>query len=160
MATVLLFAASGGMLNAATPSTFNILCINRTDGATERLMLHKALEISISPEGNICLQHPDITVEIPSAEVSNFTFERNDKITDVYDGDHRSAIDAPEAAAEGLSITPDEISSCADIRVYDLKGVQVAACSADGGRAVLATSSLPSGIYIVKSGSTTLKIKL
>ncbi len=144
----------------ATSSSFNVLCINRADGVTERLLLHTAMGVTVNADGAIMLVHPELTVELPAADVANFTFEDNGDITDTYDGDHKSGISAPEAPAESVAVSPDGITSPDDISVYDLKGVRVACVKAEGGSAKLLAGSLPSGVYIVKSGSTTLKIKL
>lgn len=156
----LLLGTGGTWLQAAGPATVNILCINRIDGVQERLMIHQDLKINVGAEGNIALVHPEITVEYVKGEVDFFTLERNTDATDIYDGDHQSGIAAPEAPGAQISVTPEGITSAADIRVFDLKGVEVAVCRAEGGAATLPTASLPKGVYIVTSGSTTLKIKL
>lgn len=148
---------------AATPTTsttVNVLCINRTDGVTERLLLHTAMDVTMNAEGAILLVHPELTVELPAGSVANFTFEDNDDVTDTYDGDHKSGLATPEAPDSNVSISPDGITAGSDIRVYDLKGVSVACIKAENGSAKLSAGSLPAGVYIVKSGLTTLKVKL
>lgn len=149
---------------AATPTTFNVVNINRVDGETERLLIDAKLDISLSDEVTLLLVHPEITVEYQLSEVETITFDRDDTFTGLYEGDHQSGINDPEIA-EGetvISVNTEEIrvSGGKDIVLYDLKGVIVATSKAEGGVAVLSTASLPEGIYIVKAGNSTLKIKL
>lgn len=149
---------------AATPTTFNVVNINRVDGETERLLIDAKLDISLSDEGTLLLVHPEITVEYQIEEVETITFDRDDSFSGLYEGDHQSGINAPEIA-EGetiISVSHEEIrvSGGKDIELYDLKGVKVATRKAEGGITVLPTTTLPEGIYIVKAGNSTLKIKL
>lgn len=144
---------------AANP-TVNVLNINRTDGEVERLMLHQKLNVTLSSEGNIRLEHPEICVEIPAEQVRDFTFEQNDKMTGVYDGNHEASIEVIEADGSPLLLSPREISSSKGIEVYNLKGNCVVRQSPVEGRAVVDISGMPKGVYIVKSGSVTLKVSL
>lgn len=155
LAAVLFIALSAMCVNAATP-IYNVLCINRTDGITEHLQLHADLRFGLSPEGNIRITHPQVTVEIPREDVKDFTVIEGTTLGEPYDGDY-SGIDETAAHDVKISITPDAISvsGAEGIVLYDLKGAKVA--SADS---VIKTSSLAKGVYIVKAGKTTLKITL
>lgn len=160
----LVIGAAGIGVNAATPTTFNIMNINRTDGETERLLIDSKLDISLSETGTLLLVHPEITIEYEIAEVETITFDRDNEFTGLYEGDHQSGIETPVLPENEtvISFSPDEIrvTGGQDILLYDLKGVKVAARKAEGGIASLPTSSLPKGVYIVKAGKSTLKIKL
>lgn len=144
---------------AATP-TYNTLCINRADGVTEHLQLHKDLHIGLSPEGNIRLSHPTVTVEIAREDVKTFTVIDDKSFTEVYDGTHQSGIvetASPECKVT-ISATEITVTGTDGIALYDIKGAKVGSTPAEDGRATLGISSLPKGVYILKSGKTTLKI--
>lgn len=154
---MLVIALCGVCAHAATPA-FNVLCINRTDGATEHLLLHKEMRLSLSAEGNLRITHPAVTVEIPCNEVATFTVIEDSSITDVYDGSH-SGIAETELAPK-VSITSTAITASESITLYDLRGAKVASAAAVNGPATLPISSLAKGVYIVKAGQTTLKVTL
>lgn len=162
-ALALLLAAAGSDVYAATPTTFNLLSISRADGVEEQLMIHQDLRVELSEEGHILLRHPEITVEYLIDEVDHFSFVRNTDATDTYVGDHQSAsISSPKSPEDSISVAPGEIIATGgnDITVYDLKGMSVASARSESGSARIATSSLPKGVYILKSGTTVLKIRL
>lgn len=141
--------------DAATPA-YNVLCINRADGVTEHLQLHKDMRFGLSEEGNIRITHPDVIVEIAREDVKTFSVIEDKAFDGTYDGTH-SGIDEAAAPVVKISITPDAISvsGTEGIVLYDLKGAKVA--SADS---VIKTSTLAKGVYIVKAGKTTLKVTL
>lgn len=146
---------------AATSASFNVLCIERTDGVQERLLLDADLKVSLSAEGNIVMDHPKITVIYNRDEVSHFTFdqETNPKL---YVGDHESSITTPEAPERTIRITAEGITASGPgaIVLYDLKGVEIDRAESNGSSATLRTSGQAHGVYIVHTGSTTLKIRL
>ena len=163
-AIALILGVSAMSSQAATPTTFNVMNINRTDGETERLQIDAKLDISLSEEGTLLLVHPEITIEYLISEVETITFDRNDDFSDIYDGDHQSGISAPTSLEDGstISVTAEaiKVGGNIDIQLYDLKGVMIATCKPENGVATLSTTSLPKGIYIVKAGNSILKIKI
>lgn len=147
-------------INAATTYN-NVLCINRVDGVCEHLMLDTALDIQVTDDGGIRLIHPDVWVFYDANEVDYFTFASLDD-PETYDGDH-SAINELTAPDRTIKIADGTISvdGASSVSIYDLNGRQISrATIADNGSATLSISSLPSGIYIVRIDSTSLKIKL
>jgi len=155
-------AASAATLSAATKDTpFNILCIDRADGVQERLMLDPALKITMSARGDILLIHPKITVEYTADEVSHFTFTTETE-PQLYVGDHESSISGPEAPDRTILITGGyvKVSGTDDVTLHDVRGIEIARALTDGTSATLKTDGLPAGIYILRAGSTTLKIRL
>lgn len=149
---IMALACSGAW--AAT--TFNTLIINRADGVEERMAL--ASSFAIYADGrNITLQHSKVTLEYAMEEVKNFTFGNHTFAEgESYEGDHIkvSAIDEVEAPGREIILGDSEISSSTGLIVYNLKGIEVAR----GTRVDL--TSLPAGIYVVKAGTTTMKITL
>lgn len=156
---ILAAAAAGFRLQAATE--YNTLCIDRADGVCEHLKLDPKLDISVGADGSIVLAHPAITVEYAADEVERFRFDAVDS-PDVYDGDHQSAIENVEVPSRSITITPDAISADGvdSIEVYDLGGRLAGRAAAENGTATFDASRLPGGVYIVRVGSTSLKIKL
>lgn len=158
--TLALAAAAGGFSAAASQP--NVLCINRTDGAQDRLILSEKLDVKTSDEGNILLIHPEITVEYSIEEVRNFTFEEVEN-PEVYEGDHQLAIEAPEIAGHDISVSDDGVRiSGADTAVlYDIQGRELMRRKSTSGESILIeTLSLPKGVYILRAGNTSLKIKI
>lgn len=137
-------------------NNLNIINIIDNDGSCEQLALHEKLDMQLSADGALLLVHPEITVEYPLSELSHMEFANADD-PGLYNGDHQAAIDAPEAPARRITITPDFISGADNetIAAFDLQGRRVA--SAKGS---LRLADLPAGgVYIVRIGSTSLKIK-
>lgn len=151
MAALLAFSLP---LNAG--SNLNIINIVGTDGSREQLALHEKLDFKISANGALLLVHPEVTVEYPLSELSHLEFA-NTANPGLYTGNHEAGIDAPQAPDHRITITPDAIS-CADgevLEAFDLKGRRIASAKGE-----LALKNLPAGgVYIVRIGSTSLKIK-
>lgn len=152
IALMLLFVFGG----AHAVSSGNTLIINRADGVKEYIALTKKMTVKAAAD-TLVLERSGLCVAIALADVDNFTFGSHTFADgSVYEGDHRaeSAIDRPEAPERELLFGDGFISARPEVVVYDLRGVAVAR-----GRRI-DTSALPSGIYIVKCGTTSLKIKL
>lgn len=151
-------------VKAATPASVNVININRTDGEIERLLIDANLDVTMSEQGTLLLVHPEITIEYQLSEVETITLDSDDEFVGPYDGTHQAGIDAPEITDNEtvISLSPEEIrvSGGSDIILYDLKGVKIATSKAENGVATLSTTSLPKGIYIVKSGKSTLKVRI
>lgn len=149
-------ALGASALAEAAVVSYNVLCINRVDGAKDMLLLDPALDFSVTEEGNIRLSHPQIAVEYTMAELASFTFEEAEN-PDLYNGDHQAGIEAPEAPADAVIVEPGRIAAGeeTEIAVYDTAGRLVARAQGE-----LSTSGLARGIYIVRAGQTTLKISL
>ncbi|MDE7336370.1 MAG: hypothetical protein K2N10_08725 [Muribaculaceae bacterium] len=141
-------------LNAA--DNLNIVNIIGTDGSREQLALHEKLDMKISPEGALLLIHPEVTVEYPLGELNRLEFAHVAN-PGLYKGDHEAGIDAPQEPDNRITITPDAIN-CADseaIAAFDIQGRKVAEAKGS-----LSLNRLPKGgVYIVRIGSTSLKIK-
>lgn len=143
-------------LTATAANNFNIVNINRADGVKEQLLLHEKLTMKMSGRNTLLLIHPEITIEyeIPEIQSINFGYDAN---APLYNGDHESGL--KEAAVDRrIEITPEAVKGAPDDRIeaYDLNGRKIATATGS-----LNLHTLPAGaIYIVRIGSTSLKIKL
>lgn len=160
MQKILRFAAIAAFLALFLPlnagDNLNIINIIGTDGSREQLALHEKLDFKISSEGALLLMHPEITVEYPLSELSRLEFA-NVANPALYKGDHEAGIDAPQAPDHRITITPESISGADNepIEAFDLKGRRIAAAKGS-----LSLNRLPAGgVYIIRIGSTSLKIK-
>lgn len=143
-------------LTASAADKFNIVNIELADGGKEQLLLHENLKMKLNGSGSLLLIHPEITVEYAIPEVSSINFGYSADAP-LYDGDHEFAGLDEGSAPRRIEITPEAIKGYDNepIEVYDLDGRKVA----------VATGSLNLGqlvdgaIYIVRIGSTSLKIK-
>jgi len=153
LVVLLILVSVAGIAYAQSSSGANALIINRADGVKEYLALNQKFRIETS-DNTLRLVHPDVTVEFALGDVEKFTFGNHGFAANaVYEGDHNmSSID--DVREREISITSDAISASVTIVVFDLNGREVAR-----GLSVK-TAALPAGIYIVKIGSTTLKLKL
>lgn len=156
-ATIFLaLAMGGGIAHAQTSAYANSLVINRTDGVNEYLQLTTDFNVDAEP-GLIRLIHPEITIEYAMDEVENFKFVKHTFGQDqVYEGTHAAndAIVETNAPQRELQYVDGMLSASETIVAYDLGGREVARGTK------IPTSQLPAGIYILKIGSTSLKIKL
>lgn len=154
-------AASAFGIRPAAATEYNTLCIDRADGVCEHLKLDPKLDISVGADGSIVLAHPAITVEYAAEEVERFRFDAVNS-PDIYDGDHESAIETVEAPSRSITITPDAVSATGvdAIEVYDIGGRLAGRAAAENGTATFDASRLPGGVYILRAGTTSLKIKL
>lgn len=89
--------------------------------------------------GNIVLKAGNVTVEYPSADVLKYTFEKN---------------------PVSVATVRTRLHEGGDVKVYTTNGVLVktAAAAKDGTRS-FSLDDLPRGVYVVKSNSSTYKIK-
>ncbi len=150
----LALASVAGTAYAQTTSGTNALIINRADGVKEYLALNPKFSIE-TLDNTFRLVHPDVTVEFALGDVEKFTFGHHSFAANVaYEGDNDIQSSIDDVREREISITAGAISASTIIVVFDLNGREVAR-----GLSVK-TSSLPAGIYIVKVGSTTLKLKL
>lgn len=142
---------------AATP--FDALCIERTDGVMEYLKLDPDMKVKFLPE-MIQIVHPQITVEYKLDEVADFKFGNNDAVK-LYEGTHKAGLDEIISDKEiGISAEEITVSGSDDVAVYDLRGVEQARATSDGTHSSLRISSLPKGVYILRTGNTVLKIRI
>lgn len=137
---------------------FNVLVVDCKDGAREHIMLDAAMTVKFLPDVvRIC--HPEITVDYAMDEVAAMDYvSMNDP--KLYDGDHHASIDEVKSPGRFVEITADHVSIAGDepITVYDMRGIEVLRAESDGSVATIHTASLPKGVYVVKSGSTILKL--
>ena len=165
VAAALILGTASLFSQAASPTSFNLMNINRADGVTERLLIDTNLDFQLSEDGTLLLVHPEITIEYELTEIESFTFDYDKEMTETYQGDHQSGISSTEISEDNITfiVTLDEIrvNGSTDIIVYDLKGTKIASCKAnDNGQTTLSTKPLPKGVYIIKAGSSTLKVKI
>lgn len=150
----LTLASVAGSAYAQSSSGINALIINRADGVEEYLALNPEFHIE-ALDNTFKLIHPDVVVEFTLGDVEKFTFGKHSFAANVvYEGDNDIQSSINEIHEREISITPDAISASVVVEVFDLNGREVAR-----GLSVR-TSALPAGIYIVKAGSTTMKLKL
>ncbi len=150
--------------------TINTLVINRTDGKTDKIAMHKNLDISLNEKGEILMVHPEVTVAYPREQVKSFTagFQAFTSGT-YYIGENQvkedpdDAIVAPEA--DGVSVVIDRtvisvsgVETC--VKLVDLQGKTIRVSNAADGYAEIHIAELPAGVYILIADKTTLKIKI
>ena len=153
---------------AASARNVNTLVINRTDGKTDKIALHKDLNITQSENGDILMVHPNITVTYPCELVKTLTGGFQTFATgNYYIGDHElkpDAIEAPEVEGLTINIETDAIRIAglgeSSVRLIDLQGKTIVSVAVQGGEAVVSTASIPAGVYLLAAGKTTLKVKL
>ena len=153
---------------AAVARNVNTLVINRTDGKTDKIALNKDLNVTQAENGDIMMVHPNITVAYPIELVKSLTPGFHSFATgNYYIGDHEfkeDAIEAPEVDGLTISIEADAIRIAGlgedSVRLIDLQGKTIVSVAAQGGEAVVSTASIPSGVYLLCAGKTTLKVKL
>ncbi len=155
---------------AAAAKNINTLIINRTDGKTDRIAIHKDLNVTRADNGDILFVHPSITVAYPVELVKNLTPGFYSFATDnYYIGDHElkeeeeDAISAPEVSGLALEILQGQIVISglqSGVRLIDLGGKVIDQAPASEGRAVISTASLPAGVYLLQAGQTTFKVKI
>lgn len=156
MKKLLLLAALTAGLAASAADKFNIVNIERCDGVTEQLLLHEKLTMKMSGRNTLLLIHPEIMVEYEIPDIENMTFGY-DADAPLYNGDHEFSGLEEAAAPRRIEITPEAIKGGDGdaIEAYDLEGRKVAAATGS-----LSLDRLNSGaIYIIRIGSSTLKIK-
>ena len=153
---------------AASARNVNTLLINRTDGKTDKIAIHKELNITRAENGDILMVHPSITVAYPVDLVKNLTPGFQSFATDkYYIGDHElkeeDALTAPEVDGLSFSIVENQIiitGMQTGVRLIDLSGKVIYQASASDGQATISTTALPTGVYLLQADSTTVKVKI
>lgn len=156
MKKLLILAALMAGLATSAANKFNIVNIECRDGVTEQLLLHEQLTMKMSGRNTLLLIHPEITVEYEIPDIEKMTFGYMEDAP-LYDGHHEFSGLEEATSPHRIEITPEAIKGAAGgaIEVYDMEGRKVA--SATGS---LSLTRLAGGaIYIIRIGSTTLKIK-
>lgn len=168
---VLLMCASL-LAGAATAGarTINTLVINRTDGKTDKIAMHKNLDISLNDKDEILMVHPEVTVAYPREQVKSFTVGFQAFAAGTYyigenqvNNDPEDAIVAPEADGVSIMIDRTVISVSGvetGVRLIDLQGKTVASREAADGHVEIPIAELPAGVYVLIADKTTLKIKI
>ncbi len=146
------------IFNSSAADLYNVLVIDRTDGVREHVQLDNAMVVKFLPE-MIRISHPEVTVDYDRGEVARFSYSTADN-PKAYDGDHQSSIDEVSAPDRSITVAAGYVTvgGTDPIVIYDMRGVEVLRAESDGTAATLHTASLPKGVYIVKSGSLTLKL--
>ena len=154
---------------AAFARNVNAFIINRTDGVKDYLALNAGLKVQQSPEGDLLLVHPSVTVCYP-LNLINYISPGNRSFSagQYYIGDHvydpnQDAIVAPEIDGLTLSVSDGLVSLSgvkSDVKVVDMQGKTLLSASPSDGRVEIQTSRLPAGVYLLIVNQTTLKIKL
>lgn len=153
----------------ASARNVNAFIINRTDGVKDRLAIHKDLKVQQSPEGDLLLVHPSVTVCYPLNLINNISGGFQSFATgQYYLGDHvydpeQSAIEAPEVDGLTLNIS-DGLMTLegvrTDAKVIDLQGKTLLTVRPEQGRIEIHTAQIPAGVYLLTVNQTTLKIKI
>lgn len=130
---------------AATAYAANPLVI-REKGNDTTVAVDQVQRITFAADGSVNVYCTDSRViTIPAADFVSLRFNTDmNGVTAAVSGG-----DAQLTVCGGV-IT----STTAGIAVYDMTGTAVASSSSDS----LATSEIPAGVYIIKSGTTTLKV--
>ena len=156
---------AGGL--AASARNINTLLINRTDGKTDKIAIHKDLNVTRAENGDILMVHPSITVAYPVDLVKNISPGFQSYATDsYYIGDHElkeDALTAPEVDGLSFSIGENQIVITGlqtSARLIGLGGTIVFQTPASNGQAIISTASLPAGVYLLQADSTTVKVKI
>lgn len=156
---------AGGVTAGA--KTINTLVINRTDGKTDKIAMHRNLDVSINDKGEILMVHPEVTVAYPREQVKNFTVGFQAFAAGMYYiGDNQvkeeDAVVAPEV--DGVTVLIDRsviaVSGVKQgVRLIDLQGKTVVN-RAVSGSVEISIAELPAGVYVLVADKTTLKIKI
>lgn len=154
---------------AASARNVNAFIINRTDGVKDRLALHADLKVQQSPEGDLLLVHPSITVCYP-LELINYISPGFQSFSpgQYYLGDHvydpeAESIEAPEVDGMSLTITDGLLTLggvSSEVKIIDLQGKTLLSVAPADGRVEIRTAQFPGGVYLLTANQTTLKIKL
>lgn len=160
-----LTALSLALAPAAYSKTLNTLLINRVDGKQDKLKLHESLQIVPSEEGDILLIHPSVTCIYPLADVKSMTMTNNTAMTTDYEGDYELKDEdsiAETTAGVTISIAPGAItvSGCSEaITLHAANGIETGRWNV-APSVRISTSSLLPGVYILRAGATTLKVRI
>lgn len=156
---------AGGL--AASARNVNTLLINRTDGKTDKIAIHKDLNVTRAENGDILMVHPSITVAYPVDLVKNISPGFQSFATgSYYIGDHElkeDALTAPEVDGLTFAIEDNQIIISGlqnSARLIDLSGKVIFQSGATGGRTIIPTASLPGGVYLLQADTTTVKVKI
>lgn len=154
---------------AASARNVNAFIINRTDGVKDRLAIHADLKVQQSPEGDLLLVHPSVTVCYPLSLINYISAGfQSFSSGQYYTGDHvydpeANAIEAPEVDGMTLSISDGLVILTgvnSEVKVIDLKGKTLLSVAPSEGRVEIQTAQFPAGVYLLTANQTTLKIKL
>ncbi|MDE6534677.1 MAG: T9SS type A sorting domain-containing protein [Muribaculaceae bacterium] len=154
---------------ASSARNVNAFIINRTDGVKDRLALHADLKVQQSPEGDLLLVHPSVTVCYPLDLVKYISpgFQ-SFSAGQYYIGDHvydpeAGSIQSPEVDGMTLSIADGLVTLSgvnSEVKIIDLQGKTLLSVSPSDGCVEIKTSQFPAGVYILNVNQTALKIKL
>lgn len=130
---------------SATVYAANPLVI-RERGNDTSVAVDQVQRITFAPDGSVSVYCTDShVITIPASDFVSLRFNTEmNGVTAVVSGG-----DAQLTVSDGV-IT----STTAGITVYGMNGAAVASSSSN----TLATSEIPAGVYIIKSGTTTLKV--
>lgn len=157
-------------VSAFGASKVNTLVINRTDGKTDKIAMHKDLDISVNDKGEILMARPEITVAYPRELVKSFTVGFQTFASgNYYIGDHQVNKDSEDAIAvpevDGVSVVVDRevigVSGVSgSVMLVDMQGKMVRSRKAVDGQAQISIGSLTAGVYVLIADKTTLKIQI
>lgn len=146
--------AFANALPASADKKAEALVVEMTDGSTVTFKLEEQPKLTFSGT-NLVIESAVLETSYPLSDLKRYTF----KFVEA------SGIDTVEGNGTGVkqadgSITIDGITPGTAITVYSTSGTAVATAKAGGtGSATISTSPLPSGVYIIKYGDKTTKIR-
>lgn len=154
LATILLAVTATAAANAQGDMT-EALEIRLTTGETATFVLDKQPKITFSA-GNLVITSPTYTTEYPLASLQRYTFKQvpASQITPPH------ADGQPSVSQTDGQIILSDLPADATVTVYSIDGMAISSpTTATDGHATIDTSTLTSGVYIIKYGNKSLKIR-
>lgn len=153
--TSILLAVITTTATHAQDATTTGLVLQLTTGETATFVLDEQPKITFTAD-NLVITSPTYTTEYPLAGLQRYTFKQvpASHITSPT-ADNRPSITQTDG-----QIILDNLPAGTAVTVYSIDGMALSApTTAPDGRATIDTSTLTSGVYIIKYGNKSLKIR-
>jgi hypothetical protein len=136
----------------------DFLLVHQSDGKVSSIIIDSLQKITFTGDSIVILRIDDNSLKLPWAAVSKFTFDDEDV--------NHTGIANVDSATDGMiyynrtsgSIIVSSTTPIGEVRVYNLQGALVKRDTVQSSQAEIPVSSLPDGIYIVKTGSGVKKV--
>ena len=153
--TSILLAVITATAAHAQDATTTGLVLQLTTGETATFVLDEQPKITFTA-GNLVITSPTYTTEYPLADLQRYTFKQvpASQITSP------AADNRPSITQKDGQIVLDNLPADATVTVYSIDGMALSSpTTATDGHATIDTSTLTSGVYIIKYGNKSLKIR-
>lgn len=155
LTTLIVLAALAAATARAQGETTDALVIQMTTGETATFVLDERPKITFTP-GNLVITSATYTTEYPLADLQHYTFKQV----------LASNIAQPETGGQPTIEQADgqiilgNLPSGTTVTVYSIGGMAISTLTAtDDGRATISSAALAPGVYIIKYGDKSLKIR-